>query len=214
MDARSLPHLVGPSPLHFPAEAEVPESFEHVLLRTLLFQMLMLHFEDRIAVGSEQFVYFDAADPSRCLAPDVFVKLGVKQDHFRTWKTWERAAPELCVEIVSESDTRAWDDKLRAYHAMGVRELVRFDADAPEGSRVRVWDRIDEVLVPREIESDRCQCLTLSLHWVVAPADRLRVALRFARDASGRELLPTPEEARTRAERRIAELEAELRRRS
>jgi Uma2 family endonuclease len=186
-----LPHHAGPPPLHFPAEAEVPESFEHVLLRTLLFQLLMLHFEDHIAVGSEQFVYFDAADPSRCLAPDVFVKLGVAQDHFRTWKTWERAAPELCVEIVSESDTRAWEDKLRAYHAMGVRELVRFDAAAPEGSRLRAWDRIDDVLVPREIENDSSACVTLSLHWVVAPADRLQVALRLARDSSRRELLPT-----------------------
>jgi hypothetical protein len=32
---------------------------------------------------------------------------------------------------------------MSAYHELGVKELVRFDADAPEGARLRVWDRVD-----------------------------------------------------------------------
>jgi hypothetical protein len=59
---------------------------------------------------------------------------------------------------------------------------------------------------------------------VVAPAGQLPAALRLARDAEGRDQVLTPEErserarqaeaqARQAAEQRVAELEAELRRR-
>jgi len=43
---------------------------------------------------------------------------------------------------------------------------------------------------------------------------KLGPMLRLARDAEGRELLPTPTEARLAAEARVRELEAELARRA
>jgi hypothetical protein len=144
------------------------------------------------------------------------VKLGVAATQFAVWKVWESGTPELAVEIASPSESESWDDKLAKYHELGVQELVRFDATAESGARVRVWDRIDDDLVERTVKGDTTPCTTLALHWVVRPAKDLSHALRLARDADGNDVLPTPFEAEARAregaERRIAELEAEVRR--
>ncbi|XXT24744.1 Uma2 family endonuclease [Sorangium sp. So ce429] len=244
--ARRLRHVRAPSPLHFPEEALVPETKRHLEIRTLLYTVLKT-FAERAAIGSDQFVYWSASDPSRCLAPDAFVRLGTPDTSFGSWKTWERGAPELAVEIVSEhdADARTWADKLGKYHELGVLELVAFDPDAAPGERLRVWDRIDGDLVERVVEGERSPCTVLELHWVVVPAAGQPAALRLARTLDGAELVLTPEEAERRsaeaarrsaeaarrsaeaerrraeaeqaaratAERRIAELEAELRRR-
>ena len=125
------------------------------------------------------------------------------------WKTWERGAPELVVEITSRSDQERWpwEEKLGRFHEMGSREVVRFDPEAAPGQRLRVWDRVEGDLVERVVEGDASPCLVLALWWEVAPLEDIGHALRLARDVQGRDLLPTPVEA---AERRIAELEAEL----
>lgn len=209
-------------PIHFPSEAKVPETKRHLELRTLLYAILKESFASRAHIGSEQFVYFVASDPKRCVAPDAFVRLGGPDESFDTWKTWERGAPELSVEIASDSDAREWNRKLEAYHALGVSELVLFDPDAPAGSKVRVWDRVDGDLIERVVEDDRTACRTLQALWVVRPDGAYPFALRLANEAG--ELFPTRAEAEVRAreaevrareaaERRIAELEAELKRR-
>jgi hypothetical protein len=218
--------LRAPRPLRFPEEDLVPETTRHLELRMLLFAVLKLGFSDRAGIGSEQFVYFDASEPSRCLAPDAFLRFGAPHAPFGSWKTWERGAPELAVEIVSDSDAPqlAWERKLERYHAAGVEELLRFDPDAAAGERLRAWDRVQGDLVEREVRGDTTPCRTLDLWWVVCPALGFEAALRLARDAQGRDVLPTREEAaerreeaeagaRVAAERRVAELEAELRRR-
>ncbi len=80
-----------------------------------------------------------------------------------------------------------------------------------------MWDRLDDDLVERVVTGDSTACITLGLHWVVRPGENLAFALRLAEDAPGEILLLTTGEAETRArevaERRVAELEAELRRR-
>ncbi len=219
----SIQYKRPPKPLHFPTEESVPESKRHLKLRTFLFQLLTHNFADRTCIGSEQFIYWNARDPGRSLAPDIFVRLGMKDEIFTSWKSWERGTPELAVEIVSESDEResAWDEKLVRYHELGIIELVRFDADSPQGQRLRIWDRLDNDLVERSIVGDRSPLVTLGLHWVVLGDAELGALLRIATDAEGRQLLPTREEAevhverlaRQAAERRVAELEAELKRR-
>ena len=231
----------------FPTEAEVPESTRHLQLRTFLYAVLRLAFGHEATVGSDQFVYWNARDPKKCLAPDAFIRRGSPHEAFTSWKVWERGTPELAVEIVSDSDRtdEEWDDKLVRYHELGVQELVRFDPDAPEGKRLRAWDRLEGDLVERTIEGDATPCVTLGLYWVIAPVEEFAVGVRLAREADGRELLPSPVEAeairreeeaklrqeetkkrqeeakmreaetkkREAAERRVAELEAELRRR-
>ena len=194
--AADLPHRPAPAPLHFPSSATIPESKRHLTLRTFLYQVLKLEIAARHSVGSEQFVYWNARDPKRCLAPDVFVKLRLPDGDFDVWKTWHNGAPELCIEIVSPSDegAREWRDKLERYDEMGVSELVRFDPDAEIGHRITVWDRIDGRLVEREVTGDVTPCVTLGFHFYVGTVEAYPVGLRVARDAAQADVLPSPEE--------------------
>jgi hypothetical protein len=164
-------------------------------IRTFLYQLLCYALGPAHTAGSDQFVYWDPTDPRLCLSPDVFVKMGASQSPFGSWKCWERGAPELAVEIISpsEGDGIEWDDRLARYAVTGVAELVRFDPEMPEGQRLRVWDRIDEDFVQREVLGDETPCVMLELVWVVRPAGPEPVGLRLA-DREGR-LLPTEAEA-------------------
>lgn len=198
-------YVRAPQPIEFPSEETVPETKRHLEARTTLYLLLRDAFPSA-AVGSEQFVYWDAGDPKRCLAPDAFVKLGAREHVFETWKTWERGAPDLAVEIVSSSDRRDadWTDKLARYQASGVPEVVRFD---PEDERVplRVWDRVEGELLERAPESaDLRECGALDLFWVITPSP-YGPLLRLARDRDGQSLLTTPDEERVRLAGELAE---------
>jgi Uma2 family endonuclease len=217
-------HVRAPVPLHFPESAEMPESNAHLIVRTFLYQLLRYALGPGHTVGSDQFVYWVGNDPRQCLSPDVFVKVGVREELFGSWKCWLRGAPELAVEVISpnEGDGIAWGEKLARYGAMGVKELVRFDPHEPAGKRLRAWDSIDGDLVERLIHEERTPCVTLSLDWLVCAVDPLTEGLRLARE--GGELVPTREETevaarldaeagRVAAEARVRELEAQLRHR-
>lgn len=218
-----------PRPRVFAAFGEVPVSKRHQDLRTALYGLVKRTFADRHSIGSNQFIYWDASDPSKCLAPDLFVRKGEPDTSFGSWKVWERGAPELAVEIVSDSDApeRVWEEKLERYHATGIEEIVRFDPEEPRGERLRIWDRVDGDLVERVTDGDMSPCWTLGGAFVVHEDKELGPMLRLSRDARGEELWPTPEEAhraearareaearaREAAEARVRELEEELRRR-
>jgi Uma2 family endonuclease len=223
---RGIVYRRAPEPVHFPEEGLVPESKRHLKLRTLLFQLLERRLAAIARIGSDQFVYWNASNPKRCLAPDVFLRRGGPDETFGSWKTWERGAPELAVEIASESE-EDWDETLARYQELGVLELVRFEESAPVGARLRVWDRVQGDLVERALEVDAAESNVLGAFFVVAPADDLPVSLRVAATADGGGLWATAEEdrraeegarreaerARDEAARRVTELEAELARR-
>ena len=100
-----LRYTRAPVPLHFPEAAEVPQNKTQLTLRTFLYQLLKFALGPSHSVGSEQFVYFNAADPKKCLAPDAFVKLDVPDTQFGTWKTLERGGPpNLAVEMVGPNE--------------------------------------------------------------------------------------------------------------
>jgi hypothetical protein len=217
-DSRSwvIRHKSEPRPLRFPAEVEVPETKRHLKLRTLLFTIAERELASQASIGSDQFVYYDASDPRKCLAPDLFVRLARPDTPFPIWKTWEHGAPELCVEVVSDSDAPdlAWEHKLARYHALGASEVVRFDPDAAPSEQLRIWDRVEDDLVERLVEGAATPCRTLGLFWVVMPALGFPAALRLARDPEARLLLPTAEEgeatARATAEEELAKARDEL----
>jgi Uma2 family endonuclease len=197
-----LRHVRPVQPLQFPSsdpEWDMPESTVHGLLCELVRQILRHALGREHAIGMNNFVYFDATHPERRLAPDGFVKLGFPRDAFRVWKTWERGTPELCVEILSPSDTKdklTLPEKLERYRALGTAEVVAFDVDAPAGTRLRAWDRIEDDLVERIVEGETTPCLALGLQWVLAHGgEDIPVALRLAKDATGQDLLLTGEEA-------------------
>jgi hypothetical protein len=201
-------YVRGPEPIDFPSEEppeeRVSETKRHLEARTTLYLLLREAFAG-MAIGSEQFLYWDAGDPRMCLSPDVFVKRGAPDEPFDTWKVWERGAPDLAVEIVSASDRRDadWAEKLARYQASGIGEVVRFDGDAAEP--IRVWDRVDGELLERSPESTALrECVTLGLWWVVAPS-AYGPTLRLARDSEGRDRLPTPGEDRSRLAEELRE---------
>jgi Uma2 family endonuclease len=215
-----------PVPIIFPVEEEMPESALHLRLRTALFLILERRLRGRAYVGSDQFVYWDATDPKACLAPDAFVRLGGTSELLPSYMIWKHGAPEVAVEIISESDggERALEQKLGRYRHSGIEEVVYFDP-LHAARPLRLWDRVEHDLVERELGTpEALRCDALSAYWHLHPDERLGSMLRPADGADGSGLWPTPEEAeRTeRAERdrereaaaqRIAELEAELRRR-
>jgi hypothetical protein len=215
-------YLRAPVPVHFPEGDVVPEGGLHFELRTALFLLLHAELAGRAFVGSDQFLYWNPVDPTACVAPDIMVRLGAPDAPVPSWKVWENGAPHVAVEIVSptESATVDWSTKLERYRHSGVRELVRFD---PEDSArpLRLWDRVDGDLVERDLTDARAhRSDALALYWCVTPDARLGRKLALSRDADGAELLLTPGELATRAESerdaalaRVAELEAELRKR-
>lgn len=205
-------YVRAPRPIEFPSEESVPETKRHLEVRTTLY-LLLKEALPGVAIGSEQFVYYDAGDPKKCLSPDVLVKRDAREEPFDIWKIWERGAPDLAVEIVSPSDQRdaAWSTKLARYQASGITEVVRFDPDDEE-QPLRVWDRVDGELLERAPDSSELRaCVVLGAWWVIVDSP-YGPALRLARDREGRELYPTPsekhereEEARKRVERHLLE---------
>lgn len=203
-------YVRAPQPVHFPSEErpeeKVSETKRHLKARTTLFLLLEEALAGAAAIGSDQFVYWDAADPQKCLSPDVFVKLGTRDQDFDTWKVWQRGAPDVAVEIVSDHDRSEaeWSAKLARYRASGIGEVVRFDPE-DEDQPLRVWDRIEGDLVERSSKSRALrECVALGLWWIVVPSD-LGPTLRLARARDGRDLLPTPAESSVRLQEELAE---------
>jgi Uma2 family endonuclease len=190
-----------PEPVRFPESEEVPETNRHLEIRTALYLILKRAFAEEATIGSDQFVYWDPRTAKKCLAPDAFVRMGTPHRPFRSWKVWERGAPQLGVEVISDSDEGEsdWDEKLERYRAAGVSEVVRFDP-LDEEQPIRIWDAVDGDLVERApSDPARFVCDTLALFWTVVEHPSIGPMLRLARDRDGRELLPTPEEAEATA---------------
>lgn len=208
-------YVRAPRPLHFPTSLKVPESRLHEALCALLRAFLRHAFTPEHSVGGDQFIYWDPTDPRACLAPDAFVRLGTPDSKFKSWKVWEWGAPELALEIVSETDDN-WDTKLQKYARLGVRELVSFDAERTPAV-LRIWDRLDSDMVERELSTGSAASNVLPGFWVVVNDAEHGPALRLSHDETGTQLFLTPTEAKAEAQRqaeaRIRELEAELARR-
>jgi len=135
----------------------------------------------------------------------------------------------LAVEVVSPTDSSeaAWQQKLARYRKSGINEIVRFDPESA-GRPLRLWDRFDGDLVERDLDGEHALlCDALGVHWSVQSDPTLGRVLRLSQDAIGQALVPSAiereqatlerEQATLERERaaleRIAELEAELRRR-
>jgi len=196
-----------PSSVHFPDSAEVPESTWHFELRSLIYDFLTLAFGNVAAIGCDQFVYWDPSNPRACLSPDAFLCFGAKDEHFRSWKVWERGVPHVAVEIVSDSDASelSWDEKLDRYRCLGVSELVWFDAESP-AHPLRIWDLVGDHLLERRLLEPCAQSRLLGGYWLPIEEPNGGLTLRLSRDEAGLSLFPTL--AEYNAERLCEEAEA------
>ncbi len=190
-------YLRAPVPIHFPVSEQVPETARHWKARTLLADSIQHALGEYGLVSCDQFLYWDAENPKRMLAPDVAFRLGAARDVLDCWKTWERGAPHVGVEIISGSDASEmrFEEELARYRPAGVRELVRYDWDDRERP-IRIWDRVEGDLVERQLaEPETFRCDVLGWYWCEKEDPELGLTLRLARNPDGTDLVLTPVEA-------------------
>jgi Putative restriction endonuclease len=200
-----------PPKVEYPSEEPFEEHVAHTKSHSMACTVLERSIEEScpgISVGGDQFIYYVEGDPSQCLAPDVFVKLGKEIKNFDSWFTWEDGTPELAVEIVSAWDRMklTWEEKLERYIASGIQELIRFDPKSENG--IRIWDRVGNKFVERHLTPSRSatyECRALHLYWAVRVHPDYGRQLRLARDREGKDLLPTPSETVLELTRQITE---------
>lgn len=190
----------------------------HVTLITYLLSMLREHFRDRgdVYVGANMFVYYQEGDPTKNVAPDVFVVFRVSKEERRIWKVWEEGkAPDVVFELTSRS-TQSEDlgTKKGLYEWLGVREYFVFDPLGEYLSPVLCGFRLTEEgyrEMQAVITEGSVQLISEVLGLVLqAEGNELRLIDR----ATGERLLPPPElaEALRDARAQLEALQAELNR--
>jgi len=87
------------------------------------------HENPNVYVGADLLIYYVEGDPSKSVAPDVFVSLGVPKGYRRTYLIWEEGKPpDVVFEIASPGTWRAdITSKRRLYERLGIDEYFLFD---------------------------------------------------------------------------------------
>ena len=194
--------------------------------------------DPNVYVGADLLVYYEEGDPTKSVAPDVLVALGVPKGYRRNYLIWEeRKAPDVVFEFASEGTWQAdlgW--KYGLYQGLGVKEYFLFDPQGeyfdPPLQGYRLQERSYEPIPPLSSERGALglfsEVLKLELWMRPNGGEGMPYVLRFYDPASDMWLLSSMEEAearrqaearaaqeaeaRRRAEARLAELEAELKR--
>ncbi len=207
----------------------MPESVLHdqaVELLKALLTAWAARLGDRLVVRNLA-VRWDERNPRFGVDPDVCVLSPIPEAavELRSLRTWlpGLAAPQIAIEVVSETNPRkdyvVAPDK---YAASGTRELVMFDpllaGPTSHGGpfRLQVWRLDDEAKFSRVYEGEGpAYSATLDAYLVVIDEGR---KLRLANDEGAESFWLTFEEteraAKDDALARIAQLEAELAKRS
>lgn len=194
----------------------------HVTLIAYVLAMLRSFFSHRhdVYVGANMFVYYSEGDPTKKVAPDLFVAFGVPNHERRIWKTWEEGkAPDVIFEFTSKG---TWDQDLGSkkglYAWLGVAEYFLFDPlDEYLQPRLRGFQLQEGDYVPIPV-SETGELASRLLGLILRPAgDELELIVQ----ANGERLLPPLElaetlrqetAARQAAEAEVARLKAELER--
>jgi len=199
-------------PTHYPIEDDVGEGILHKLIAELLRPLVERWLAARgtpVFVGANQSIYWVQYEPTKCVAPDVYVLPGVAGDaDVETWKVWETGiVPTFALEVVSRDWHKDYEESPRRYAELGVQELVVFDPkdDADRGRwRWQVFRRLPKrgfVLVERT-QADRARSKVLGA-WLRATGRGTKLRIRLATDARGEVLFPTEADAE-RAEKEAA----------
>jgi len=210
-----------------PSEDGVPmETNRHRVQMNLLIDTLADHWADRddFYVGGNMFVYFSELQTKgeHFRGPDVFVVLDTNRKKQRkSWVVWEEGGqlPDVVIELLSDS-TRAADrgEKMRIYERVWkVHTYVLYDPFSQELEGLRRDETGRFVPIARDAAGD-VPVANLGLALGLRPGDLHEEPGPFLRwiDAgavveSGRERAEKERERAEAAERRLAELEAELR---
>ena len=138
-------------PVHYPDSDGhfLPENPKQAAAILNLRLALKMHFQDadNVVLEGDMFLYYKQGDPTKSIAPDVFVVLDHNLGGRGTYKLWlEGKPPDFALEVVSpESETRNHEDKRRLYARLGIKEYFVFQPETtrPEPRLVghRLWGR-------------------------------------------------------------------------
>jgi Uma2 family endonuclease len=118
--------------IHYPSGDGQPvaETFAHLYAILMTIEVLRLYLQGQQAtVLGNQFLYYEQDNPSKRVAPDVFVIFGVEPGGRDNYKIWEEGSvPSIAFEMTSPS-TKKEDDgpKKVLYAQIGIQEYWQFD---------------------------------------------------------------------------------------
>ncbi len=103
----------------------------------------------RVAVGGNQFLYYNEHNGRDHCSPDVYVALDVEPGNRPTWKTWvEGKCPDIVFEITSPSmQDEGLGPKRTLYARLGAREYYIYD---PQGTLFRGYELREGRMEPLE----------------------------------------------------------------
>jgi len=135
----------------YPAEDDEPMAatkFHGQQIVTLSYQLgAFFRLEDKVYVGTDSFIYYVEGDTSQCVAPDVYVVLGVDAiPARRSFYTWEEGAvPTIAFEFLSESTGKVdREDKVTLYlQEIGMQEYFIHQPEAAKPLECRGWRRTE-----------------------------------------------------------------------
>jgi Uma2 family endonuclease len=209
------PRTIVRPPVYYPESDGEPmaETDTHRKQMTYLIDALEDYFRNapNVYVAGNLFVYYREGEPTRVVAPDVFVVKGVPKGNRRTYQVWnEEKGPDVVFELTSRGTQREdLGPKKGIYEMLKVKEYF-------------IFDPLEEYLKPQlvgfRLEKRGYQRIeeTPLVSQVLGLALRVEgEMLRLVDPATGEKLLTTLEaqEARRRAEALSAQ-EAEARRRA
>jgi Uma2 family endonuclease len=102
----------------------------HINAIFTLRELLKRHYrEQHVYVGSDLVLHYVEGDPSRHIAPDVFVVLDCDPRERSSFKIWEeKRVPNVVIEVTSKSTCREDEyTKPNIYTQIGVEEMFLFD---------------------------------------------------------------------------------------
>jgi len=181
------------------------------MLKQVLTQLSRERGWQDVHIGADQFFAWVEHEPLVRVSPDVYVL-----DHPPprplppSWQTWLPGhwPPRLAFEIVSgETWRKDYHDSPEKYAQLGTRELVVFDPEAAAGRNTSA-ERVALQVFRREADSGFARVYRGAgparsdelEAWLVVLREGEAAILGVSRDAEGRDLVPTLEQARERAE--------------
>ena len=206
----------------YPYEDDEPMSATgyHADQISILGEQLLRYFaiHPHIYVGIDNFIYYREGDMRKCVAPDIYIVLGVdKYPQRRSFYTWsEGAVPAVVFEFLSDATARHdRGEKARLYLMdIGVQEYFIHQPELKKSAEFRGWRRSPSghivEIAPDDQGSLFSETLNLYFRWTAQPLRHVRFLRPYLPD--GTPITTSIEEARLRvaAETR-AEEEAELR---
>ena len=191
-------------PIDYPTTDGKPMAETPLHMRVMwdLIQMLIAWFssDSMVYVWGNMFLYYEEGDASKNVSPDVMVIKGVAKDKFRdTFKVWEEGGktPNAIIEVTSKSTSENDEvDKFHLYQdVLRVEEYFLFDPRAEYlKPPLKGFRLVKGKYQPIKAVSGRLPSKVLGLH-----LERNGQELRLYDPRTG-VWLPTPAEARTRAE--------------